>query len=188
MTGKVQFRGRRASTGLSAIELALLLPLLLILLLGVMDFSRAILFNNILVTMSREGANLASRTTQSPQFIIDALNHTSSPVEMESHGMVYIAQVKGVDGGSGTVVARVEAQYHAINGDMALGSKFWSCPGWTSGGSCSMPAATSDRMVILPFPLALGGEVYVVETLYDYAPLLNFVMKSDPTLYSKTLL
>jgi Flp pilus assembly protein TadG len=64
------------------IELALILPILLLLGFGGTELSHAILYNNMLINMSREGANLASRTTQSPQFIIDALNHTSAPLKM----------------------------------------------------------------------------------------------------------
>lgn len=191
---KVHFRGKHASAGQSVIELAIILPILLILLLGVADFARAILFNNILVNMSREGANLAARTTQSPQFIIDALNHTAAPLQMEAHGMVYIARVKGFDGGHNTVVARVDAQYRATNGNMSLTSTFWpSCPSFTSG-SCNMPTpanclVTCDvTSTLLPITLGVGDVVFVVETIYDYAPLSKYVMQTDLELYSRTLL
>lgn len=170
------------------VEFALVLPVLLLLLLGVADFARAILFNNVLINMSREGANLASRTMQSPQFIIDALNHTASPLEMESDGMVYIARVTGVDDGHGVVVARVDDMYRATRGNASLASRVWSCPSWSSSGQCNMPSATADRLVTLPLPLALGAQVHAVETIYHYAPMSNYVMRTAPDLYSWTLL
>lgn len=189
MRMKVHFKGRHALAGQSLIELALVLPVLLILLLGVADFGRAILFNNILVNMSREGANLASRTTGlDKQYIIDALNHTASPLQMEAHGMVYIAHVTGVSV-SGKVLALVDAQYRATPGDTSLKSRLWTCPSWPSG-SCNMPNGTAARDVTLKLPLtlALGDEVYVVETIYDYSPLSKYVMQTDFELYSWTLL
>ncbi len=185
---KINFKGRHAAAGLSMIELALVLPVLMLLLMGVTDFGRFNLFDNILINLSREGANLAARTSLSPQFIIDALNHTASPLDMEAHGMVYITRVVGVDGGAGTVVSRVEEQYRASVGDTSLHSKLsWTCSSWT-GAKCNLPAATADRLVVLPLPLALGAEVHVVETLYHYSAFTKFLFSTDPDLYSSTLL
>ena len=65
--------GRRRARGISLVELALVLPVLLLLVLGVVDFSRAIQFNNILVNLTREGANLSARTTEQPPYILRAL-------------------------------------------------------------------------------------------------------------------
>ena len=182
-------KGRRGEAGLSVIELALVLPVLLVLLLGVVDLGRFILFDNILISMSREGANLAARTSIGPQLIIDnALNLTAAPLNMGKNGMVYITRIVGADGGAGTVVWRVEEQYRANAGDTTLSSQLsWSCPSW-NGGKCNVPAAQADRLVVLTLPLALGAEVHVVETLYHYPRFTNYVMKTDPYLYSSTLL
>ena len=183
--------GKHDTRGQSLIELAVILPVILILLLGVADFSRAILFNNILINMSREGANLASRTSQSPQFIIKALNDTAAPLQMASHGMVYVARVTGVDDGHGVVVARIEEQYRSTsgNGDQTLASKLWSCSNWDSlTGKCNMPAATADRIVVLPLALARNAEVHVVETIYQYLPMTTYVFKTATGLYSFALL
>ncbi len=183
--------GRTRTKGNSLIELALILPILLLLLWGVVDFGRAILFNNILVNMSREGANLASRTTQNPQFIIDAINHTAAPLEMETHGMVYITRVRGVmvGAGGGALKSVVQMQYRATPGYAPLGSQLsWKCTNWAGTGQCNLPAADADKVVTLPFVLVLGAELYVVETLYDYTPLTNYVMKTNLDLYSRTYL
>jgi hypothetical protein len=182
--------GRTLAKGNSLVELALILPILLLLLWGVVDFGRAILFNNILVNMSREGANLASRTAQSPQFIIDALNHTAAPLAMEANGMVYITKVRGVmvGSGGGTLKSVVQTQYRATPGDTSLTSKLsWKCTSWAAG-QCNLPAADADKVVTLPFALALGAELHVVETIYDYVPLTNYVMKANLDLYSGTYL
>ncbi len=174
--------------GQSMIEFALIMPILLILLFAVLDLSRAILFNNILINMSREGANLASRTSQNSQFIIDALTHTSAPLEISSRGIIFLSRVKGVDSGSGTVISVVEEQYRSVTGDASLMSRVWLCTTWESTGKCALPAAVSARVVILPFTLDLGYEVHVVEAIYTYNPLTNFFLKTSPQLYSVTYL
>ncbi|MDO9279759.1 MAG: TadE/TadG family type IV pilus assembly protein [Polaromonas sp.] len=169
------------------IELAIILPVLLLLCFGSAELCHAILFNNILISMSREGANLASRTPQSPQFIIDALSNTSAPLQMSTQGMIYISRVKGVDAGSGSVIAMVDEQYRAVRGNAALMSRLWSCPEWDVAGKCTMPTAVATRVVTLPFTLGIGYEVQVVEVIYDYAPLTNLFLTTAPQLYSVTL-
>ena len=49
--------------------------------------------------MSREGANLASRSTTTPQYIMNALASTAQPLNMSSNGMIYITQVSGTTDG-----------------------------------------------------------------------------------------
>ncbi|MEI6804165.1 MAG: TadE/TadG family type IV pilus assembly protein [Burkholderiales bacterium] len=184
---------RRSASGLSLVEFAIALPVLLVLMLGVVDLGRAILFNNILINMSREGANLASRSTDlEKQFIINALNHTSAPLVMAQHGVIYITKVKGFMDGN-KLVARVEEQYRPTNGngDLTLKSKLWNCTNWDAAtGKCTLPAVLANRVVTLPLPnpLPLDHEVHVVEVMYDYIPMTDYVLKVAPDLYSMTLL
>ena len=44
--------------------------------------------------MSREGANLASRSTEDHQTIMDALASTADPLDMPAYGMIYITQLE----------------------------------------------------------------------------------------------
>ncbi len=186
MCKKDRLKKRSYSAGQSLLELSMILPILLLLCFGAVELSHAILFNNMLINMSREGANLASRTTQSPQFIIDALNHTSAPLQMEAQGMIYISRVTGTDGGSGLVLPVVDEQYRAVHGNGALMSRVWGCPHWETTGNCTLPASIASRVVTLPFVLKLGYQVYVVETLYDYNPLTNLFLTTSTELYSVT--
>jgi Flp pilus assembly protein TadG len=50
---------RRGSSGQAIIELALVLPILLLILFGITEFGRAIMTTNVLNTAAREGARLA---------------------------------------------------------------------------------------------------------------------------------
>ena len=177
-----------SQNGQSMVELALVVPFLLVLSLGVADVGRALLFNNILTNMSREGANLASRTSQSPAFILDTLNETAAPLKMATQGMGILSRVKAIDGESGTVITVVFEQYRAVSGKASLSSKLWVCPSWASNGACNLPTDATSRIVALPFTLELGYEVNVMETIYEYTPLTNFVLKTSPELYAWTLL
>ena len=88
------------SKGQSVVELALVLPVLVVLMLGLVDVSRAIQAYNIIGNMSREGANLALRASHSinHQDIMNSLANTAQPLAMGSRGMMYITEVKGVAG------------------------------------------------------------------------------------------
>lgn len=81
------------TTGQSIVELALVLPLLLMLLMGVVDVSRAIHAYSIIANMSREGASLASRTGINRQDIMDSVANTAQPLSMKDDGMMYVTEV-----------------------------------------------------------------------------------------------
>lgn len=179
---------RLHSAGQSLIELALVLPILLVLCFGAAELSHAILFNNILINLSREGANLASRTTQSPPFIIDVLSQTCAPLQMETQGMIFISRIKGVDAGEGGVIAVIQEQHRAVQGDQTMLSRLWSCPQWDVSGKCTLPVSIATRVVTLPFALGVGYEVQVVEAVYNYTPLTNIFLAVAPQLYSVTIL
>lgn len=183
-----RFSSRPSERGQSLVEFALVLPLLLAVVLGVVDFGRAILYSNMLVNISREGANLAARTTESPQFIIDALNHTAAPLEMAAHGMIYVTRVVGVDDGAGGSQAQVTQQFRAIQGDWTLASRLWGCASWSPAGSCNLPGGETGRLVALALPLAIGEEINIVEAIYDYTSIQRYVMPVAPDLYSQTIL
>lgn len=183
--GATQRLRRRYARGVAAVELALVLPVLLILVLGVIDFARAIQFNNILVHLTREGANLAARTTLEPTYILKALMDTAAPMEMNTDGMMYITQLIGQKGGS----AKLVAQYVPTSGGKpALKSKLVTCVGSWSNGKCTPTGKPPP--VPLPNGVTLneGETVYAVESLYDYTLLTRYVVQTLPQLYSLTIL
>jgi Flp pilus assembly protein TadG len=87
------------NSGQSLVELAMFLPLLVALALFVFDLSRAIQANNIIINISREGANLALRTSRdsySSEQIMNSLASTAQPLVIAEKGMMYITEVKMV--------------------------------------------------------------------------------------------
>lgn len=180
-----RFALRAKHRGLATIELALTLPMLLVVLFGIIDFSRAIQFNNIIVHMSREGANLAARTDKgnTPRaYILDTLTKTAEPLQMASEGMMYLTLVTGEAGGR----ARVTEQYRVAHGKASIISRLWACPSWSGDNSCQVPGA--GTLVTLPVALRVGEQVWVSESSYDYRMLSGFLFNAGPKLYSMTIL
>ncbi|MCX7056995.1 MAG: pilus assembly protein [Proteobacteria bacterium] len=163
-------------------ELALVLPVLLAMVLGVIDFGRALQFNNVLVGMAREAANLAARTSDDPAYIITAINDASAPLDMPTSGMIFLTTVVGRADGSGTVTA----QSRAVSGKAGISSRIYTCPGWAGGGICNVPAPAP--VVRLSVALETGEVVHVAEVLYDFDPIVGYVMNGTKQLYSLALL
>ncbi len=170
------------SRGGALIEFALTLPILLTVLLGIVDLSRAIQFDNVLVHMTREGANLAARTTVDKGDIINVLSRTAEPLEMGTDGMIYISKIVGAAGGRG----RIEEQYRSGTGQMSLNSELWQCPAWKADSSCQMPGTLPT--VALPAPLRADEIIYAVEARYDYQLLTRYLFNAGPDLYAITIL
>jgi hypothetical protein len=190
MKQKIIYKKRHIiNQGISTLEFALMLPILLTLVIGVVEFSRALQCNNIISNISREGANLASRTLVAPSTIISVLTFTASPLDMKNHGIMYISKIKGVDGGNNTIVSVIDSQQRsqASEGNTRLASKLWVCPSWAAS-SCIVPGAINSKTVALPFPLALGSEIYYVELGYEYIPFSGYLIQQNLNLYSFTLL
>jgi hypothetical protein len=202
------FRHRRHA-GLAAVEFALLLPVLLVLLIGLIDVARALQAQMILINLSREGANLASRgklqLSENAQTIIGQVAASAPPLDMNKLGMIYITRIMGSTSGS-TTKSIVLEQYRwddsvnnrgfRVSGYAPL-SKIWSCSNWASGtaGTCLVPSGSSAPVVSMMSGQLLDGEViYVVEVYYKFNMLFKtftFGSFSTPTLatdfYSMTV-
>jgi len=167
----------REAAGQSTVELALVLPVLVVLAFGVYDFSRAILANNAVINMSREGASLASRSTRDPQDVMDALAFSVPSLPMKTDGMMYITK--------GTVTRGVitypdaPVAWQGNTGDhTGMGSDF---------GDVAKPLAGMDSQ---NRPLLADGNFYVFEVYYRYTFLLGtlFPGASPKILHSTTIL
>jgi Flp pilus assembly protein TadG len=200
---------RKRGAGLAAVEFALLLPVLLVLLIGLIDVARALQAQMILINLSREGANLASRgklqLSENAQTIIGQVAASAPPLDMNKLGMIYITRIMGSTSGGSTKSIVLE-QYRwddsvnnrgfRVSGYAPL-SKVWTCSNWASGtaGTCVVPSGSSAPVVSMMSGQLLDGEViYVVEVYYKFNMLFKtftFGSFSTPTLatdfYSMTV-
>jgi hypothetical protein len=65
---------RRPDAGMALIEAAFVLPILLVLAMGMLDFGRAFHFKHLLDEAAREGARIAVVTTPDPDLVTDRVN------------------------------------------------------------------------------------------------------------------
>ncbi|MGK5073558.1 TadE/TadG family type IV pilus assembly protein [Janthinobacterium sp. ZB1P44] len=184
---------RRAERGIAAIEFAIVLPLLALLLFMLADLSRAIQAKTILLNISREGANLASRSTSdlsgSGQTIMNALAASTPPLDMNKRGMIYITKIMGYTAKSGLRNIVLE-QYRWDAGAKASGylpaSQVWQCGSW-SNGTCTGIARDeyAPTVALMQSQLADGELIYAVETFYNFDMLfgtLKFGNSTTPVL------
>jgi hypothetical protein len=190
----------------ATIELALVLPMLLLLVLSIFDIARAIQANMILVSIGREGANMASRSSgYTYGQIMDSLAATTPPLDMGQRGMIYITRLMGrTEAG---VVRNVVLEQHRwqngwLQSHFVPTSRVWNCgsrgTSWSSDGSCAgLPGLGSNSPTanVMTGQLTDGAVVYAVETYYLYQPLLGplavgaglLSAQIDPDLYALTL-
>jgi Flp pilus assembly protein TadG len=168
--------------GSSLVELALVLPVMLAIVLGGIDYGRALQFNNVLVGMAREAANLAARTSDDPSYIVTAVNDAAAPLDMPNSGMVYLTTVTGRADGSGVITG----QNRAVSGKTTIPSRIYVCGSWAAGGVCNVP--TPAPVVNLSVALTAGEVVHLAEVAYDFQPIAGFTMTTTQHLYSLAML
>lgn len=151
------------ASGQAIVELAFVLPVLVLLLLGLYDGASAIRANNIISNMSREGANLASRSTIPSQDILNALAMTAQPLDMKKNGMMYITVVQG-----DATQPMVESQIGWQNSDLRD----------------SISSRVDAQKLGVNLDSSKNQIAYVVEVFYNYKSMF---LSETKLLYSKTI-
>jgi hypothetical protein len=194
-------RTHRSQSGGAAIEFLLCLPLLLLLAFPVVDLARVIQANIILTNISREGANLSTRTAGSEQTIMESLAATALPLDMRKYGAIHITKVLA-NRANGATRNVVIAQHRWVKGSYVPSNGVWTCGAggshWNAAGKCVglPPVAAAPEIKVMQGKLQDGDVVYLVEAFYRF-PLLfsgmdfgsGFVLPSfNPNLYAFTIL
>jgi Flp pilus assembly protein TadG len=188
--------------GVAAVEFALILPILLVLLFGMIDAGRALQANIIMVNVGREGANLAARGNipleTGSQDIIYALMASAPPLDVNKRGMVYITRVMGTMS-NGVPRSVVLDQYRWDDAARGLGygtskyaptSKVYSCTSWNTGTCGSISSKSRPATTMMSGQLEDGEVVHVVETFYNFDMLMGDKFGAPafgPDLYSMTV-
>lgn len=167
------FRTAIRTRGAALLELAIVLPLLVLLAFGVFDYSRAIHAKNIITNISREGANLSSRTTISKTDIMNTIAYTAQPLDMNTNGMIYITVVRGNREG-GSIVPRIQSQDRWQNR---------TSPPSKIGSSVNQLAQNLSSL-----NLSDGETVNVVEVFFRYRSMFYSYLGLDKQIYSMTVL
>lgn len=191
--------------GVAAVELALLLPMLVVLLLCAIDGARALQANIIMTNVAREGANLVARGNYdldvSSQDVIGAVMASAPPLNVDRQGMMYITRVMGVTSGA-TTRSVVLDQFRWDDGSnqgfslskYAPASRVYGCTSWKTAKCASISSTSRPTVAVMTGKLDDGEVVYVVETFYKFDMMVSaFSMGANalptfgPDLYSMSL-
>jgi hypothetical protein len=141
----------RRGRGSALLELALVAPILVFLLFGMIDFGRALLARHAITSLSREAANLESRGTTFPD-TLQAILQSSGSLDLAGHGYVVLTAVTR-DGNGNLRITQQEA---------AGGHPAPSRVGTLGGGPVTLPNSG--------VPL-VNQTLYVAEVFLDFAPV-----------------
>jgi len=92
---RLKYLGQR---GVAALELALIVPIMLVLAFAIIDFGRFIQARLVVANLSREGGSLASRDIDTATGIITMLQSGGSPLNMANDGRIYIWKIRAGTG------------------------------------------------------------------------------------------
>jgi Flp pilus assembly protein TadG len=158
----------RWQRGQSLAEFSVAAVLLLILIFGLIDFGRAFNTLQMMVALSRQGSNLASRGDTLTQAVAGVISG-EAPLNIGASGEVIITSVTN------------ESNVYTITGQVTQGALSNSSRiGSGVGSTATVPAGASTL-------LQPGQTIYITEIFYQYQPitpvgtLLNTTMPS--TLY-----
>lgn len=183
-----------SSSGQSIIEFAIVLPLILVVVLGVVEFGYALLDQHVVTKISREGSNLISRDSTIAEAAAAMKTMSTRPVDFDNGSRLIFSVIKmGATTGTtnfGKLILYQRYEYGTTPGSSAIKTR----GGGAFGGAPDYEAANSDgnanlQVTSVPPDLVVvpGGMIYITEvfTRHDpITPLDRFGISLPKTLYS----
>jgi hypothetical protein len=180
--------------GQSVVEFAVVLPLLLVVVLGVIEVSYALLDQHVVTKLSREGSNLISRDTSLADAAAAMKSMSGRPVDFNTHSKLIFSVVRrGATTGTSNFNKDVLYQRYAY-GALAATSKVSTRGAGSYGASPEYEAANADsdtnlQVTNLPSGIVLstGGTIYITEIFTTHeliTPFDKFGVTVPKTLYS----
>jgi hypothetical protein len=184
-----------ADRGQGLIEFAMVLPIFLLLVLGVIEVSYALLNQHVVTKLTREGSNLISRDTTLHDAATAMRHMTSRPVDFSGNNSRMILSVirRGATTGTANYDKDILYQRYQIGG-LSTASRLATRGSASFGGAPDYTAFNADtntnlQVTNLPstITLAPGGMLYVTEVYTRHSsitPLHGFGLSMPETLYS----
>ena len=151
---------RTRDSGQALVECALSVTVMLVLIFGMIDLSRAIFVAEVIANLSGQGSSMASRGTTLANTAA-AVAASSAPLNLNTSGRVIVSAVYNSNGGM------------KLTGQAALGGiTALSHVGSVIGGTATVPASAAPQ---------LNQTVYVTEVFYRFkaiTPIGNFLAKT----------
>ena len=119
----------RGEKGIAALEFALILPVLLVMVFAIIDVGRLIQARLVITNVSREGGSLASRNKDmSDKDLFDMLQASGSPLDLTGSGRIYISRIHaGTKVGPGNILLPVidsQSQAGSLDANSSINSNF----------------------------------------------------------------
>jgi len=179
--------------GQAMVELALVLPLAMVLVLGVVEVSYLVLDQHVVTKLTREGSNLISRDTSLGDAALAMKSMSSRPVDFTKSSKVVFSVVKRVST-TGAANYNKDVLYQRYEyGAIAASSVFTTKGSGSFGSAPDYIASNSDNdtnLQITNFPpnlLSTGGLMYITEIFTKHTlltPFDKFGVTVPSTLYS----
>jgi len=179
--------------GQAMVEMALILPIAVVLVLGVVEVSYAVLDLHVVAKLTREGSNLISRNTTLQDAAVAVKSMSSQPVDFTKSSSVIFSVIKRVPT-TGTPNYDKDILYQRYSyGAISATSKLTTKGAGSFSGAPDYVANNSDNDTNLqitnlpPGLLTTGGMLYVTEVFTKHkllTPFDKFGIKVPDTLYS----
>jgi len=160
-------RGHWPERGASMVELAFILPILVVLVFGIVDLGRLIQARLVVTNVSREGGSLASRDIRDGAALISMMQSSAAPLDLKNaNGRIWLTKIK-----SGTTEDDPDPYIYRryTDGTLVAASSVTGSVGDTPAGLSSVLFnhlrynSTNNTSDI--------AEVTVVEVFYLYRPV-----------------
>ena len=183
----------KSESGQGLLEFAVMLPIIMALVLGVVKVSYALFDQHVVTKLTREGSNMISRDTTIDDAVAVMRSMSTRPVNFPSRSKVIFSVIKKV-GTLGTANYNAEVLYQRFAyGSLPNNSYLTTSGSGSFGGGPDYVAANSDsdtrlRVTNLPANLvSLGGMLYITEIYTTHTlitPFDKFGITVPTTLYS----
>jgi len=163
-------RALRCVAGNVAVEFALAVPVLLLLMLGSVEMARFVLLNQKLDRVATTISDLVARAETIDESALDdiftAAGEVAAPFDLANLGVVIVSSVTNPDGNGATVAWQRDG-----GGAFAATSEVG-----TEGNSASLPEG---------FEVRQGETVIISEVFFDFEPFLSELIVAPQTLYTR---
>ena len=159
ISSRLGFSAAGSRKGQAIVETVLIAPLLLLILLGLIETGNSLSVKHKMATLSREGANIASRGTSLAE-TLNVLVDSGDEIQLREKG--------------GIIVTRITV----IDGDPVVDSRV-SSPGYEGSSRLWNPGAEDSVVIPLQTINLVNGQVlHAVEIIFHYeamTPVGNFL-------------
>ena len=181
----------RSSRGQSIVEFAICLPLLVVLTLGVIETSNALMSQHVITKTAREGSNMISREVTLVNAGTALQNMSSAPASFNATTKVIFSVLMRSQTGANNTHLVLYQRYQVGNAALPA-SRLNGSGAYTAANDYTAPNPNGDtalRVTNAPAGIASvpGGMIYVTEVFTTYTaltPLTNFGITLPPVLYS----